>query len=155
MFVLKLYIQRFRNMMVKISRDREQRADSLAAITCGTQSAIEALRKTYSYGQVFETVSRVDLTGKYRDGSGMINYYDIFRNSLGDFQGQIKQQLQYAMNQKSTIHDTHPTLSERIAYLPDIPDKYDNNQLASTLLKNQERYERILSDEFSKFLNEA
>ncbi|MEW9700765.1 M48 family metallopeptidase [Paenibacillus sp. SI8] len=157
MFILRSYLKWFHEVMLVVSRAREYRADTLAAQTCGTRSYTSALEKMHSINVVFEKVSMHHLTGAYKEGRGIINYYEVFRQSYDNLQGEIAQELQYSLNSKSSRDDTHPTLGERLSHLPnDVDNKVSiSNDLASTLLIHSGKYERFLSDELSYYLNKS
>jgi Zn-dependent protease with chaperone function len=150
---LKLYLKWFDSFNKGISRMREHRADLVASDYCGSERFSSALKKLVSIGAVFDQVSHYHLRGEYRNGKGLIDYYSVFFDEFEQLQGQVKQELEFALNQVSTPNDTHPTLSERLAFLSDTPVNFADPEVASasTLLSNAE-YGMGLTDAYMAYL---
>ncbi|MFC0210903.1 M48 family metallopeptidase [Paenibacillus chartarius] len=151
--IVRYYLKWFHNHMVAISRAREYRADAWAAQTCGTATYMSSLEKMHSNPIIFERVSYGDLTGRYKEGRGIINYFQVFRQYSDSLRGEVAQELQFARSKISSADDTHPTLTERLNNLPVCEGKSVSSDPAYVLLKHIEEYERVLSDELSLFHN--
>jgi Zn-dependent protease with chaperone function len=116
-FILERYLSFFTGIERKISRERETRADTVAASLAGNQALGSALKKVYGYGNLWSQVAEKSLLNSLNEGW-------MYRNFLASFLEYAYQhpELVEALVNDSTytpFHptDSHPQLGSRLSAL--------------------------------------
>lgn len=152
--MLDLYLRVFHSFNMQISRLREQRADVIATITCGTNSFSMGLRKVIAYSGAFDYQSKIDIINELKKDMAYVNYYEEFRRKLPQLYELASVYDNNALNEQDNQNLSHPVLANRLNYIPsDIDEKFsDNDELALSLFKNIKTYEEELTGGYTQYV---
>ena len=117
--VLSRYLIRFMKLESKISREREKRADYIAAVLYGNETFKNALTKVTNISTVFCYNYENDFTEVYKRGKMFNNYFDFFDSCVKDCKIDFTDRTD--LDKDTDIFDSHCSTVERFNYLPDIP----------------------------------
>ena len=149
---LEGYLKAFHQINMKISRLREKRADTLATLTCGSQAFSGALKKTASLGTVYMSIAPPAILDALKEKKAFINFYDSFRQKLPELSGFVNECEQTMLAEPEAPFASHPVLSTRLNYLPNVPDKFADFAPGSGLFQSLEEYERELTNGYTHML---
>lgn len=149
---LEGYLKAFHGINMKISRLREKRADTLAALTCGSQAFSSALKKTASLGTVYMSIAPPSIIDALKEKKAFINFYDSFRQKLPELSTFVSECEEKMLAEPEVPFASHPVLSTRLNYLPTVPDRFDDHALCSGLFQNLDEYERELTNGYTQML---
>lgn len=138
---LSIHWWSFHRFNVKISRLRESRADVVAALTCGSESLSNALKKVGGLRRAFQAVFNKDFASELRDRKTTMNYCLRLRNAVPDLDALIAAQEALGMQGDENIIDTHPALQERLHNIPETEERFTDHQPAAELLLKLQEYE--------------
>jgi heat shock protein HtpX len=147
-FALRIYLTLFHTIDMGISRQREYRADAVAASTCGSQSFRKSLMKAEGIGRTFYDDSCMSTIRRLHPQAQPKDYLTAFRGSLKELNGLANSHCKAAMAEFHGKHDSHPGLKSRVESVPEVPERYNDPQAAISLLENPEQYEAPLSEAF-------
>jgi Zn-dependent protease with chaperone function len=152
-FMLNFYLKIFHSLNMRISRIREEQADILATMTCGTNSFSMGLRKTIAYGEAFALKSTADIVEALKQDKVYVNYYNEFRGELPELYELAIACDNNAYNEQERQDLSHPPLAKRLQYIPgDIEDKFDDEEVALSLLSDVAHYEEQLTDAYTDYI---
>ncbi len=150
---LELYLLLFHKLNMKLSRIREQRADTIAALTCGSKSFSSSLSKVVSLSGVFEGASREHILSGIKENRVFVNYYATFQKDvLPNATDHVKACEKKALEQNEGEYDSHCSLRTRIEYVPNVPEKYSDEEKALTLLADPEDYGKTLTEGYTQYI---
>ncbi len=148
---LSLFLRLFHVIDQHISRLREERADMIAVRTCGQQSFKTGLMKTVGLMGAFYDSGAAEIIRQCAAGQGGLNHYTAFRKALSNLNEIANSYYRRALVDQNSIHDSHFCLKHRLDSCPNMPERFTDNEPASTLLSGLEEYEEF----FAQRLQEA
>jgi len=151
-FILKIYFGLFILIDMKLSRQREKRADEIAALMCGSATFTNALKLVIKLSRTFIYTSEEDIIQLLAENKAYNNYYKVFYSKISQLSEIADKFEMTALNEHGSFFNTHPTLKIRLGYLPNVQDKYNDSQLAIFLFGNLEIDEQILTKHYTDYL---
>ncbi|HET7101809.1 MAG TPA: M48 family metallopeptidase [Terriglobia bacterium] len=116
-FILEYYLSFFTRVERKISRERETRADTVAASLVSNEALGSALKKVYGYGNLWTQIAEISLLNSLKEGRV---YRNLFASFL-DFAYQHSELIEALVNNStytpSHPTDSHPPLGSRLSAL--------------------------------------
>ena len=149
---LKKYYLRLLQSSMKTQRKREKRADLIAAKVCGTESYANALRKAHGVPPVFEEESVLQIHDAYQHGYLVNNFYEIFREMPEEVLKQSDENIAKAMEKSTGTYYTHASLKDRLAYLPEQPEGYEDAASSESLFDALSPLQERLTEQYTKYL---
>lgn len=123
---LKWFHPRFETYAFVISRDNEYEADNMAVALTSQAITADALVFVHAVaGQAYQAFWG-DLMAKNRDSAQFVDnpwsqLHQSFECYLQSHKEQMKEAYDAAMSEKTTYHDTHPALKDRLANIGHVP----------------------------------
>jgi len=151
-FLFYIYINIF-NIIFSLttmtySRQAEYRADKIAANIAGSNIFSEGLLKYSSYSIFFETIAYKMIATLAQRQTPTNNIYETC-NKVYQKEDPIKIK-QKILEQKTKLFGSHPSMSQRIDNIKDIPKKDSiNKKTARTLFSDINEFERKMSGQIS------
>jgi len=150
--ILSAYYNKFYLSNMKRSREREKRADVIACQYCGCEDFKNALTKVVGISRIFSPNAENTILKTYKEGKLYINYYQYFRDHETNLVELFKMYRDTALNEKTGIYHSHPSLSDRLQYVPNIERKYSTNGGSINLIEDSEEYEKSLTSAYTEYL---
>jgi Zn-dependent protease with chaperone function len=151
--VLLLYLKLFQILDMKLSRLREKRADVISALICGSGTFSDSLRKVIRLSGSFYSLSYQQIVELLKDDKAYVNYYNTFRNSLAQSWEWSSRFEVEALAEKELAFSSHPTLQTRLNYIPNVPERYNDTEHATSLFINLESYEKVLTEAYTEYVS--
>lgn len=153
-YVIYFYLWLFHALNMSISRTREKRADSLAALFCGTASYTRALRKIYGLTDAYELFMNDFLQNRKDVQKAYDNFFSYFDESFPNYADRARQSVKMEEECNTTrMGDSHPDLKTRLNSLPAVPDSYSDREPAAELFLNLSLYEKKITQVLIKELD--
>ncbi|HEX9063390.1 MAG TPA: M48 family metallopeptidase [Clostridia bacterium] len=152
LFILKTYYKIFNLSNMKRSREREKRADIIACQYCGSEDFKNALTKAVSFSGIFSNNATPQILGLLEKGKVYVNYYGYLRDcekSVNELSDTYKNR---ALDEKTDRHSSHPSLNDRLKYVPDVVRKYSTDDSSINLINGYEEYEKSLTSTYTQYL---
>lgn len=115
--ILEGYLWIFANLERKISREREMRADIVAANLVGNEALGSALKKVYGYGNLWSQVAEKSLLNSLHEGKMYKNFCQSFLEYTYQQPELIEAMVRDSSYTPSHPTDTHPQLGPRLSAL--------------------------------------
>ncbi|MCE5200144.1 MAG: M48 family metalloprotease [Armatimonadota bacterium] len=144
LFALKVYLMVFDLLNMRLSRLRETRADAIAIATCGSRSFQLGLMKTAGMGGAFYDKSALEIARKTHSDPASASIYTAFRTALPKLNDIANAHYRHCLTESENKWDSHPALKSRLESAGNSPEKYNDNELAISLLENLDEYENAL-----------
>jgi Zn-dependent protease with chaperone function len=151
-WILTAYLRVFESLDSRISRSREQRADMIAAQTCGTQSFKIGLRKFVGIARTFAEVAPQHILEGLKNQKPYDNYYAVFRQMLPQLAPKVREHEKEARSWLGAPGEDHPPLSKRLEYVPEVPERFEDTAPAAALIENLEQYEKTLTENYTCYV---
>lgn len=132
-----------------IARGQELAADAFSVRVAGKAAHVGGLKREGVGGVLFGEFFRQEVSPLVDEGYAPANAFEGFRRFLGNLgeDGVLRRVEEHLHGLKTDPYDTHPALSERIAYAEALPDPGvpDDPRPAHELLEDREGVERALT----------
>lgn len=151
--IIFAYLKLFQLLDMKLSRMREKRADYIAAIVCGSEAFSNSLRKVTVFSRAFYSASRDQIIDLLKEDKIFVNCYSAFRSSLPQLWESFPELEAATLSEKEELLSSHPLLRTRLEYVPSVPDRYHDAELAANLIDNLETYEENLTAAYTEFVS--
>lgn len=115
--ILEAYLWIFANLERKISREREVRADLVAANLVGNEAFGSALKKVYGYGNLWSEVAEESLLNSLRQGKVYTNFCHSFIEYAHEHGNLVEAIVSNSTYTPSHPTDSHPQLGSRLSAL--------------------------------------
>lgn len=151
MSFLNIFMRVFHLINMKISRSREQRADMIAVLTCGSDSFATSLKKTIGIDSAFAKFFDEYVQNHNQSKPGD-NLYRDFLDKLPQLQDVIQQCEEEALAMVEDKNNSHPSIPNRIQSIPCVKKDLDPTILSKTsdtLFQYMHLYEEVLTSIFS------
>ncbi|MDQ7821389.1 MAG: M48 family metalloprotease [Candidatus Eremiobacteraeota bacterium] len=134
------YAMLFLRITHSISRQQELAADRASVEIAGKEAHIAGLRSEMKAGLLYSGFLDNEMAPIIEEGRFPSNLYQGLRTYMKSHHDEgLEEKLEKAiMEQKTDPYDTHPSLSERLAYAESLPDPHikDEEEPALSLLKD-------------------
>jgi len=147
--IISRYLSWFSRVEARISREREARADRIAADTVGAGALGPALAKTYAFSPIWERATERWIVAALNEGKAYRNLSVAFAERFRADAQLLDEVLRESTAAPPHPTDSHPTLSERLEYLgftEDVLFECVEEQSAACLFAGWEQVERQLTD---------
>jgi Zn-dependent protease with chaperone function len=144
-FCLNWYVDLFHRLNMRLSRLREHRADSIAAICCGTDNFSRALTKTASVGTLFTSAAWSHIGDALEERKAFENYYSAFREMRPELHEAATELERQALAETEAPNASHPCLASRLTRVPRVAGVADDRP-AMCLLAHLDEYEQQLTE---------
>jgi len=151
-WALRAYLTVFHFINMRISRTREYRADWTAASTCGAESFRKGLMKVIGLAGAFHDAASDDVVKRLHPQAAAKDYLTVFRRSLRDLNSLAVSHFQAALAEERSHYDSHPALQSRLDSVPQVTERFSDNQCAISLLENPEGTEAFLSEAYMELI---
>jgi Zn-dependent protease with chaperone function len=149
-YLLLGYLKLFQKVERKISRERELRADGVAAQFVGRDAIASGLKKVYAFSPLWSQNSEKWIVQGLNDGKAFVNLSRTFVEHFAPERALLNQLVQQAEHTLTHPTDSHPGLADRLAALGAPPDFGDPvptaGATAADLIAAMEELERHLTD---------
>ena len=149
-YFLNTYLNIFHKKNMKLSKEREFRADDISAKTCGYNSFSNGLKKVVAVSGPFQGIYEYQIIETLKEGKVYNNYYSYFGDNIDKMASLFDESLDTALKRSKDELSSHPTLSERLSSAKKYDEKYEiNDETANNLIIDLDSYGNILTDNYT------
>lgn len=151
--ILNAYYNKFHSSNMKMSREREKRADSIAASICGSESFKTGLMKVVGISKVFIEDTAKKIMELHNNGKVFTNYYRYFGEAISsEVLDATKEHLQEELKCVTYTFDSHPSLMERIVCVTDKAENYADMEPSILLFNDFEKLGERLTEKYTFYI---
>jgi Zn-dependent protease with chaperone function len=146
--VLRAYLAGFALIDAAVSRQRETRADVIAALHTGRDTTVSAMKKTARFSGAFYLACDRYMAG----AAAAVTYYNLFFELCNRDLDLLQDVERSGLNRKGRIGDRHPPPAARLRALPRCFEANPDHSPARELLSDYEAKERQLVETYNQLL---